>query len=255
MSNSRFGKKSLAAGLLLCSTQLFAQAPQQSVAVSSFDPAHAISGENYALPWPGIKESNIMWKKRVWREIDTREPANAVMGYNAQAPASSNLAGIIMGGLVSGAITAFDAADDRFTTRLSKDQAISKMLTPGAAEGKNAKATFNPATIVKYKIKEDWLFLEKEQKMVVRMVGIAPVALTTGSDGTLHEETLLWLYDAEIRTFLAQHNVYDPSGKVNKNWDEFLESRGFSSKITNVANTKVPFPTLQATSDNTQKAK
>jgi len=31
---------------------------------------------NTALSWQPVREADIMWKKRIWREIDTREKQN-----------------------------------------------------------------------------------------------------------------------------------------------------------------------------------
>src|SRR4051812_47256466 len=33
------------------------------------------------IPWQRIREDDILWKKRVWREIDTREKQNVAFRY------------------------------------------------------------------------------------------------------------------------------------------------------------------------------
>ena len=33
------------------------------------------------IPWQYIREDDILWKKRVWREIDTREKQNVAFRY------------------------------------------------------------------------------------------------------------------------------------------------------------------------------
>src|ERR1700733_4600461 len=33
------------------------------------------------IPWQHIREDDILWKKRVWREIDTREKQNVAFRY------------------------------------------------------------------------------------------------------------------------------------------------------------------------------
>ena len=48
---------------------------------------------------------------------------------------------------------------------------------------------------------------------------------------------LFWLYYPDIRGLLANYEVFNPLNDVARyTWDEFFESRQFSSKITKVSN-------------------
>lgn len=193
--------------------------------VSTYEPE-----DSYSLPWGRIMEDNILWKKRVWRDIDAHNDANKpMMGGNA---AAGNLATILANGFFTGAYKAYSAQDDRFTTPLTKEQFIA-LLTPGS-QG------VNPAEITKYRIKEDWLFLASEKKMVVRIVGIAPVRVVTDAQGKATEQPLFWLYYPDTRNFLAQQKVIDNEHPFVLNWDQLFETRQFSSKIDKVTDTRVP---------------
>lgn len=232
MSKVNFLRLSLAVMTFCGSADIFAQnanaipglsqAPTPPADASSF-----VAHEPYTLPWERIAESNILWKKRVWREIDTREKDNLPLAGDGHTPASRNLTGILLGGLTSGQIKAYSAADDRFTTILTKEE-LATMVT-------SKSSGLNPAKVYKYRIKEDWLFLKKENKMVVRILGIAPVVNSTTDDGTAYEKELFWLYYPDIREFLAQYKVYEPNSSASRNWDEYFESRSFKSKIEKVS--------------------
>jgi hypothetical protein len=73
--------------------------------------------------------------------------------------------------------------------------------------------------------------------MVVRIVGLAPVKDIIGDDGIYRgSQPMFWLYYPDIRGLLAQYEVFNPQNDVFRyTWDEFFESRQFSSKITKVS--------------------
>ena len=96
---------------------------------------------------------------------------------------------------------------------------------------------FNPETITKYRIKEDWIFDRNQGQMVVRIIGLAPVKDIFGDDGVYRgSQAMFWLFYPDIRGLLAQYEVYNPLNDVARyTWDEFFESRQFSSRITKVS--------------------
>jgi gliding motility associated protien GldN len=206
--------------------QLFAKDPETYVA----------ENDTYALPWSTIMEKNILWKKRVWRTIDTRNPGNEIFGYKPGQALNTNFADILIFGIVSGACRAYKSDDDRFSTMLTSEE-LKTMLNPTSMDLATA---FKAEQITKYRIKEDWLFLEKENKMVVRMVGIAPVKEITNADGTITEQPVFWLYYPDCRNYLAAKPVARNNAAGAQNWDQLFMSRNFNSKIDKVANGRTP---------------
>ncbi len=173
--------------------------------------------DSYSLPWPRIMENDIAWKKRVWRDIDARKPENRSF---------DKLTAVLVDGFFKGAYKAYSAATDRFNTELTKEQFIS-LLTPGS-QG------FNPATITKFRIKEDWLYILSEDRLVVRMVGIAPVREVVGPDGKVTSQPVFWLYYPDTRNFLAQQKVVSKEKPYILNWDNLMEGRHFKGDIDKV---------------------
>ncbi len=155
---------------------------------------------------------------------------------------------ILIDAVKRGKIKAYSAFDDRFTAILTKEQleeqVAGKMDTntivdPVTGDEKivTTKHDFNPETITKYRIKEDWIFDRNVGAMVVRIAGLAPVKDVYGDDGIYRgSQPMFWLYYPDIRNLLAQYEVYNPQNDVYRyTWDEFFESRQFSSKITKVS--------------------
>jgi gliding motility associated protien GldN len=205
---------------------------------------------NEPMPWQPIREADIMWKKRVWREIDTREKQNAAFRF----PGDENTGGgyfieILIDGIKKGKIKAYSNFDDRFTSALSKEQILEMLIgkpdttyvtDPSTNETimKVSRKDFNPELITKFRLKEDVIFDRNVGKMVVRIIGIAPYKDVLNDDGSYRaSQALFWLYYPEIRGLLAQYEVFNPENDVARmTWEEFFEGRFFSSRIIKVSN-------------------
>ena len=202
------------------------------------------------IPWQYIREDDILWKKRVWREIDTREKQNVGFRYAGDENTGGGMfIEILVDAIKRGKIKAYSAFDgDRFTSVLSKEQLMEQltqkpdttiMIDPvdGKEVQKIINHDFNPESITKYRIKEDWIFDRNQGQMVVRIVGLAPVKDIIGEAGDYRgSQAMFWLYYPEIRGLLANYEVFNPDNDIARyTWDEFFESRQFSSKITKVS--------------------
>ncbi len=210
--------------------------------------------ESVPITWQRIREDDILWKKRVWREIDTREKQNVAFRYAGDESSGGGMfIEILVDGLKTGNIKGYKQFDDRFTTQLSKEEIMESVagktdttlvVDPTTNEEKQmiVHRDFDPNGIRKYRIKEDWIFDRNQGQMVVRIIGIAPVKDVVGDDGVYRgSQAMFWLYYPDIRNLLAQYEVYNPQNDIARyTWDEFFESRQFASKITKVSN---PFGT------------
>lgn len=203
-----------------------------------------------SLDWQPIREADVLWKKRAWREIDTRERQNVAFRY----PGDENTGGgffieILIDGIKKGKIKAYSNFDDRFTSALTKDQ-IQEMIQgkldttyaedPITGEMKMSitRREFNPEVFTKYRLKEDWIFDRNVGKMVVRIIGLAPLEDIYNEDGSYRaSRPLFWIYFPEARDLLSQYEVFNPENDVARvTWDDFFEARMFSSHIVKVSN-------------------
>lgn len=205
---------------------------------------------NRPLEWQPIREADVMWKKRVWREIDTRQKQNVAFRYPGDEFTGGGMfIEILLDALKKGKIKAYAVSDDRFTTALDKQQIVE--MTQGTVDStpvedpitgetiiKITRKDFNPDLITKFRLKEDVIFDRNLGRMVTRIIGLAPVRDIYEEDGTYRASaSMFWLYYPEIRDLLAQYEVHNPQNDVARmNWEEFFENRFFSSYITKVSN-------------------
>jgi gliding motility associated protien GldN len=202
------------------------------------------------LAWQPLREADILWKKRVWREIDTRERQNLAFRY----PGDDQTGGgyfieIILDAVKKGKIKAYSPFDDRFTSALTKEQIIEMLVgkpdTIVQIDPITEKETqiirnrdFRTDLITSYRIKEDWMFDRNLGRMVVRIIGIAPIRNILNEDQTLRAQTpLMWIYYPEARPVFAQYEVFNPENDVQRlTWDDFFEGRYWSGRIVRVSN-------------------
>lgn len=203
------------------------------------------------LDWQPLRENDVMWKKRVWREIDIREKQNMAFRF----PGDDYTGGgyfieILLDAIKKGKIKAYSNIDDRFTSALSKEQILEMLIgspdtnevyDPVTGELKIVitRREFNPDIVTKYRIKEDWIFDRNLGRMVVRIIGIAPIKDIIDESTGLYRasQAVFWLYYPEIRPMLAQYEVFNPENDVARmTWNDFFEGRYFASKIIKTSN-------------------
>src|SRR5690606_10372035 len=136
-----YKKIAVSGALLLASAVAFAQAPSLTdQAVSANAPTGAVT-ENWrpslvtdgvydrvprtgvALPWQPIREADVMWRKRVWREINTLERQNLAFRFPGdEYTGGGYFIEILIHAIRTGQIKAYSNFDDRFTEPLSTEQ-------------------------------------------------------------------------------------------------------------------------------------
>ena len=152
---------------------------------------------------------------------------------------------MLMKAVNSGDVTAF--SDDRFTTPISG--ADIAQMTMGAVDttpvydikdinkivsDKVTRSSFDPKSVVKLRLKEEWVFDREASRMFVRILGLAALKteyLPNGKErGT---SVLFWVYYPDLRPMLSKAEVYNPKnmGQSRMTWEELFESRMFSSYI------------------------
>src|SRR5690606_19884710 len=98
---------------------------------------------------------------------------------------------------------------------------------------------FNPDLVTKFRIKEDYIFDRNQGRMVVRIIGLAPMMDKYSEEDQrfLFSYPMFWIYYPELRETLAKYEVYNPENDARRmTWDEFFENRFFSSYIIKVSN-------------------
>lgn len=208
--------------------------------------------ERTPLVYEDLRKDDALYSERVWREIDVREKINQVFRYKTEDDnGDQRFISILVKAIRTGKATAFSADDDRFTTPLDS-AGFEKAMSGGFTECDTLPVynindpnkidsfvvscpTLNPDDIVKFRIKEDWVFDREASRLFCRIIGIAPLKTILGPDKKkeIGAQPLFWIYYPDLRPTLAKYEVYNPKnmGQSRMTWEELFESRMFSSYI------------------------
>jgi len=197
-----------------------------------------------------VRENDLMYKKRIWREIDIREKQNMAFRYPGDDyTGGGQFIEIILDAVSKGKIKAYSNMDDRFTTALTKEQIIDMLVgqpdTTWVTNPETQQETmvikrreFNPDIVTKYRLKEEWYIDRNIGRMQRQIIGIAPFKDIYNDDGSFRaSQAVFWLYYPEITSMLAQYEVFNPDNDVARmTWYEFFEGRYFASRVIKVSN-------------------
>lgn len=203
------------------------------------------------LAYEHIREDDAVYRQRVWEEIDVHEKMNLPFVYKAtEDNGNQRLINILLNGIKSGQITAFDPIDDRFTTPFTFKQIANSVVAkphviqvpdldkdPDGSKGimrdTLINEDFNPDDIERYEIKEEWVFDKESSRLHVRIIGIAPEKTIRNADGSFRAvNKVFWVYYPDLRPLLAKYEAYN--GKnfgARMSWEELFESRLFTARV------------------------
>jgi gliding motility associated protien GldN len=205
--------------------------------------------ERTPLPYEHLRWDDALFAEKVWREVDLREKMNMPFRYQAEDDnGDQRFVSILLKAVKSGEVTAFDPSDDRFTTPM--DSLGVKGITAGGAADtvavrdvndpnkivgyKVTQTSFDPGSVMKFRIKEEWVFDREASRMFVRIIGIAPLKTLYLPNGQERGSSVMfWVYYPDLRPILAKYEVYNPKnmGTGRMTWEELFESRMFSSYV------------------------
>src|SRR4051812_9082980 len=211
--------------------------------------------ERIPLPYPYLREADVMFNKRIWRVMDLTEKMNLPFKYPSSKSTINrkNLMDVFVDAIKEGSLTAYGFEDDEFTMPITWDRIESR----GGAKTDTVQMTrdyppydpydtviaksFSPDKVIGYQIKEDWFFDKQRSVMDVRIIGLAPLIFAVDETGNIREGNykipLFWIYYPEARKLLANSEVFNRENDAERrSFDDLFQKRFFGSYIIKESN-------------------
>lgn len=171
--------------------------------------------EAVVVPYPYLREADVKYKKRIWRNIDTRQKLNKSFTWPKQ-PITQVLYDLATKGLVRAYWT--DSLDRLITPEDAYKQGSKLVVTQKQNPMNPDDPTdlidtayydiFRWDRIVKFQVMEDWIFDYKHSEFRPRIIAIAPLYAEV-FNGRSFELPLFWLKMDDCRPTLAKCEVYN----------------------------------------------
>ena len=200
---------------------------------------------NVVVPYSDVREEDVYYSKRIWREVDLADTANSVLNNDRY-----KLIQIFLDAVAAEELTAYspkDTAqgrvledDDSFKIALTAAEAmnLARGTTEGVIDentGKLSEPTLRrlrPDEFSKYRIKEDWILDVKRAVFEPRIIGIAPMKLVEGN-----WQPVFWIYFDDAREILSTKRLQNPKNDASvMTYDDFFVRRLFTSTIVKETN-------------------
>jgi len=247
------------AALLFTSFSISAQDQKKESLVTDGIYVRESIPQRIPIPYPYLREADMMFTKRIWRIIDLREKINHPLYYPTQRMQDRiSLVQRLVDAIKYNEISAYDpAVDDEFTTLLSYDQVLQNFdaidktktqqsITTGLDTTINVKGEIRWQDVKELIVKEEWFFDKQYSTMQVRIIGICPVrhfyrTLQTGGEeeaaGELQRQPLFWVYFPEARKVLANTAAFNDFNDAQRiTFDDVFYKRHFNSYIFQESN-------------------
>ena len=228
-----------------------AESPLDGVYSKSIDTPH-----KKPIPYVQLREADIMWLQRIWREVDMREKSNHSFYFPIDpTQGRKNLMQIIKEGIEMERIHAYSAQDsatlfpdDTFKRQVTYDEVMKSMTNVSTVEGEEDEygdTEFTEVldsikwnTISRFRLKEEVFFDKQRSSMETRILGLAPMKPNYNEDGEIENYTeAFWIYFPEARFVFAEAEVYNTKNDADRmTYEELFWKRKFASRIVKVSN-------------------
>ncbi len=200
------------------------------------------------VPYPPLRQADVIYKKRIWQVIDFREKLNQAFYYPVNPHIGwKSFMSTIMDALKTGELIAYDArVDDEFTVPLTLSELDTRLkgapilrdsfdinTQAFVAKVETFPEEYQPGEVVGLRLKEVWYFDKQRSQMMVRVLGMAPMReFVDGTTGEKRKDDLFWIYFPDARPVLAKSMVFNRKNSgARLTYDDVFFKRFFSSYV------------------------
>lgn len=200
---------------------------------------------NVMVPYADVREEDVYYAKRIWREIDLRDTINSVLKAE-----NAKLIDILLEAVSNEELTVYSPKDttagkllednDSFRIALTAQEALqsARGVTEGVADSATGKMgepqlrRLRSDEFLKFRIKEDWILDVKRSIFEPRIVGLAPMKMVEGN-----WQPVFWIYYDDARELLSKERLVNPFNDASQlTFDDFFVRRLFSSYVVKETN-------------------
>ncbi|MBS4057979.1 MAG: gliding motility protein GldN [Bacteroidetes bacterium] len=196
------------------------------------------------IPFPSIRKADVMWSKRIWREIDFRQKLNQPFYYPTESHNNwRNFMTVIMDGLKEGSFVAYDISNtDELLVPLTFNEVIARQtdtlrtvmtrpFPPYEQYDTTIFTEFDATRVMRLRVKEDWYFDKQRSQLMVRIIAFCPVMIKE-RNGQEVTEPLFWVSYPQSRDVLAKAEVFNRNNAAERRtFDEVFWKRMFDSYV------------------------
>lgn len=200
--------------------------------------------ERKPVPYPYLRQADVMWSKRIWREIDFRQKFNQKFYFPIETQADwKSFIVVVLDALKEGQMTAYDISNtDELLVPVTYNDIIGRQTDsiyqimqrpyPPYEEFDTVIYTeFDPTKVMRLRIKEDWYFDSKRSQMLFRIQALCPVMIKE-RNGQEVSEPLFWISYPEAREVFAQALVFNEFNSAARiSYDDLFWKRLFDSYV------------------------
>ena len=217
-----------------------------------------------AMPYPSVRENDVIWESVIWREIDYNEKFNQFFYFPKNAEQSTqgriSLVNLIMRGVRSGEIPVYE--DDDMVKELDLNDAIIQLAgAPYTVEEEitdeygnpvyddetdeikkrsvTKTRSFDSTSVIKVKLKEKWYIDKQDTRQKVRIVGLSFYYQKENAAGEKNYTWSWWIPmdDMRVRQVFVNANAYDENNDVvERSYDDIFIQRYFDSYVIRESN-------------------
>jgi gliding motility associated protien GldN len=200
------------------------------------------------VPFPPLREADIMWSKKIWQIIDCREKMNHHLYFPiVDVDDRKSLISLLIYGINNEGLTVY--TDDYFKQIMTRDEVYDKfdalpdtqqVTDPETGEmtQKIIEGEIKYEQVTKYEMKEQWYFDKQHSVMKVRILGICPIRTFVNTEtGQTEKLRTFWVYFDEARPLFAKQEIFNRNNDAQRiSFDDVFWQRRFTSYIVRESN-------------------